>query len=376
MSRRTVLALAAGTAAFALPLAAQGVPRRALGTPAATFPEPVSSPVGFRALDSQRVIVADQLEGTISILDFRTGSVTPIGRRGEGPGEYGMPGPLYAAGDTTLMLDMGNRRLLAIAPDGRILANTVPLNHPSGAPMLPRGVDARGRIYFDLAGIAMPGLEEAARTGRAPLIRWDRTTNGFDTLATVQFPPMAPAGPGEVRVSMGGGAYQPRDDWSVLPDGRIGLARATEYHVEWLGGNAAVVGPVVTYDPVKVGDDEKNAWADQIATRGMIVEVRNGERRTRRPPRPDIDKLPWPDVMPPFTGSRAVLAAPNGELWVRRAQPAKARGGVYDVFDAQGRLARQVTLDGNRVVLGFGPGAVFVTRTDEDDLQWIERYAN
>jgi hypothetical protein len=376
MFRRTALALVAGAAAVTSPLAAQGVPRRALGTPAATFPEPVSSPVGFRALDGQRVIVADQIEGTISILDFQTGSVTPIGRRGEGPGEYGLPGPLFAAGDTTLMLDMGNRRLLAITPDGRILANTVPLNHPSGAPMLPRGVDGRGRIYFDLAGIAMPGLEEAARTGRAPLIRWDRTANRFDTLATVRFPPMAPAGPGEVRVSMGAGAYQPRDDWSVLPDGRIGLARATDYRVEWLGGNAPVVGPVVQFEPVKVGDDEKNAWADQMATRGMIVEVQNGQRRTRRPPRPDIDKLTWPEVMPPFTGSRAVLAAPNGELWVRRAQPAKARGGVYDVFDAQGRLTRQVTLDGNRVVLGFGPGVVFVTRTDEDDLQWIERYAN
>jgi len=376
MSHRTVLAFVAGTAAFASPLAAQDVPRRTLGTPAATFPEPVSSPVGFRALDGQRVIVADQLEGAVTILDFRTGAMTPIGRRGEGPGEYGLPGPLFAAGDTTFMLDMGNRRLLPITSDGRVLANTVPLNHPSGAPVLPRGVDARGRIYFDLAGIAMPGLEEAARTGRAPLIRWDRATNRFDTLATVQFPPMPPAGPGEVRISMGGGAYQPRDDWSVLPDGRVGLARATEYRVEWLGGNAPVVGPVVKYDPVKVGDDEKNAWADQMATRGMIVEVENGQRRTRRPPRPDITRMTWPDVMPAFTGSRAVLAAPNGDLWVRRAQPAKARGSVYDVFDTQGRRTRQVAFEGDRVVLGFGPASVFVARTDEDDLQWIERYAN
>jgi hypothetical protein len=287
-----------------------------------------------------------------------------------------MPGPLFAAGDTTFMLDMGNRRLLIITSDGRVLANTVPLNHPSGFPMLPRGVDGRGRIYFDLAGIAMPGLEEAVRTGRAPLIRWDRGANRLDTVTTVTFPPMAPAGPGEVRISIGGGAYQPRDDWAVLPDGRIGLARATEYRVEWFGGPAPIQGPTIKYDPVKVGDDEKNAWADQMASRGMIVEVQNGQRRTRRPPRPDITKITWPDVMPAFTGSRAVLAAPNGELWVRRAQPANAQGGLYDVFDAQGRLSRQVTLDGNRVVLGFGPGAVYVARTDDDDLQWIERYAN
>jgi len=376
MPRRSILALAAGTALLVSPLGAQDAPRKPLGKPAATFPEPVSSPIGFRALDARRVLIADQLEGSVSILDFGDGTMTPIGRQGEGPGEYGMPGPLFAAGDTTFMLDMGNRRLLAITSDGRILSNTIPLSHPTGIPVLPRGVDAQGRIYFDLAGIAMPGLEESVRTGRAPLIRWDRAANRFDTLAIVQFPPMPPAGPGEVRISMGGGAYQPRDDWSVLPDGRVGLARATEYHVEWLGASAPVVGPPVKYDPVRVGDDEKNAWADQLASRGMIVEVQNGQRRTRRPPRPDITKMTWPEVMPAFTGTRAVLAAPNGELWVRRAQPAKASGALYDVFDARGRRLRQVTLDGDRVVLGFGSGAVFVARTDEDDLQWIERYAN
>jgi hypothetical protein len=175
---------------------------------------------------------------------------------------------------------------------------------------------------------------------------------------------------------MGGGAYQPRDDWSVLPDGRVGLARATEYQVEWLGAGAPVAGPMVAYDPVKVGDDEKNAWADQMASRGLMVEVENGRRRTRRPPRPDITRMTWPDVMPAFTGSRAVLAAPDGQLWIRRAQPAKSAGAVYDVFDVSGRRVTQVTLEGNRVVIGFGPGSVFVTRTDEDDLQWIERYRN
>jgi hypothetical protein len=353
---------------------AQDVPRRALDRPAATFPEPVSSPVGFRALDANRVLVADQLEGAVSLLDFASGTVTPIGRQGDGPGEYGMPGPLFAAGDTTYMLDMGNRRLLIITSDGKILSSTISLAHPAGLPVLPRGVDAQGRIYFDLAGIAMPGLEESAHTGRAPLIRWDRKANRYDTLATVQFPPMPPAGPGEVRISMGGGAYQPRDDWSVLPDGRVGLARATEYRVEWLGAGAPVAGPMVAYDPVKVGDDEKNAWADQMASRGLMVEVENGRRRTRRPPRPDITRMTWPDVMPAFTGSRAVLAAPDGQLWIRRAQPAKSAGAVYDVFDVSGRRVRQVTLEGNRVVIGFGPGSVFVTRTDEDDLQWIERY--
>lgn len=375
LSSATLATTTAALTCSAALAAAQAPPRQTLDRPAATFPEPVSSPVGFRVLGPDRVLVADQLEQAISLLDFRTGAASPVGRPGDGPGEFAMPGPLFAGpGDTTFMLDIGNRRLLVLLPDGTIATNTIPLSHPSGVPVMPRGVDARGRVYFDLGGIAMPGLDEIARTGRAPLLRWDPAGGTTDTLGTVTFPPMQPAGPGEVRISMGAGAYQPRDDWAVLPDGRVGLARAVEYQVEWLGGPRAVVGPKVPYTPVKVGDAEKNAWADALASRGMMVEVENGRRRTRRPPRPNIDRMTWPEVMPAFTGSRAVLATPAGELWVRKSQPAGADGATYDVFDQQGRLIRQVAFTGDRVVLGFGPGSVFVARTDDDDLQWIERY--
>lgn len=370
-----IIALACSLTSHLGLLSAQTPPRKPIGQPAATFAEPVSNPVGFRALTDDRVIIADQLETAINVLDFRTGAMTPVGRQGDGPGEFGMPGPLYAGGgDTTYMLDMGNRRMLVLLPDGSIASSTVSLQHPSGVPVFPRGMDARGRIYFDLGGIAMPGLEELARTGQAPILRWDPASDRVDTLGMVGFPPMEPAGPGEVRISIGGGAYQPRDTWAVLPDGRVGLARAVEYRVEWLGVSQPVVGPVVPYTPVKVGDDEKNAWADQMASTGMMVEVENGRRRTRRPPRPDIDRMTWPETMPAYTGSRAVLAAPKGELWVRRAQPANATEVLYDVFDARGRLTRQVVLTGNRTILGFGPNSIFVSRTDEDDLQWIERY--
>jgi hypothetical protein len=146
-----------------------------------------------------------------------------------------MPGPLFAAGDTTFMLDMGNRRLLVITPDGRILSNTVPLGHPTGIPILPRGVDAQGRHLLRSRRHRDAGARGVGTHGPRAADPLDRNTGRFDTLATVQFPPMPPAGPGEVRISMGGGAYQPRDDWAVLPDGRVGLARATAYHVEWLG---------------------------------------------------------------------------------------------------------------------------------------------
>ena len=347
-----------------------------LGRPDATFAEPLSSPTGFRALDADRVLVSDNLEGTVALWDFRAGTATPIGRQGGGPGEYGMPGPPFAGGgDTTSMLDMGNRRLLVITPAGGIAGATIALDHPSQIPVFPRAVDRQGRVYFDLAGIQMAQLNAVATSGRAPLLRWDLKAGRTDTVAYVAFPPAEPVGPGEVRMSLGGRLpFEARDQWAVLPDGRVGIARATPYRAEWQGAAAPAVGPTVEYQPVKVGTAEKNAWADQVAARGIQMTVENGQRRTQRAPRPDIDRQQWPETMPAFSGPNAVVASPAGDLWVLRTRPANTGTRVYDVFDAQGRLARRVTLEGERFVLGFGPGVVFVGREDEDDLVWVERY--
>jgi hypothetical protein len=371
---RPVRFVAAALIVTAAAATAQNPPTGSLGRPDATFPEPITSPTGIRALDANRVIVADNIEGTLGIFDFRSGQITPIGRQGEGPGEFGMPGALYAArGDTTYMMDMGNRRLLVVTPSG-ISSATIQLQHPAGWPVIPRGVDAEGRIYFDLAGIQMASLNEVAASGRAPVLRWDPATNRTDTLTFVAFPPLPAVGPGETRITMGGGPYRPRDEWTVLPDGRVGVARAADYRVEWSGSGSSVAGPPVPYDPVRVGTAEKDAWADQMAARGVMVEVVNGQRRARRAPRPDISQVQWPDVMPPFSGFGAVRASLTGELWVLRSGPARESTRKYDVFDARGRLTARVTLEGDRFILGFGPGVAFVGYTDDDDLVWIERY--
>ena len=67
--------------------------------------------------------------------------------------------------------------------------------------------------------------------------------------------------------------------------------------------------------------------------------------------------------------------APTGELWVQRSQPA-GTGPLYDVFDAQGRLTRQVRLQKDTRLVGFGATTVYVARTDtEDELQYLQRFA-
>ena len=64
---------------------------------------------------------------------------------------------------------------------------------------------------------------------------------------------------------------------------------------------------------------------------------------------------------------------------------AAKRGVTLVVTDAQGQtakqvadvedlIARKVSLNPNSRVIGFGKGTVYVVRTDDDDLQYLERY--
>ena len=89
-------------------------------------------------------------------------------------------------------------------------------------------------------------------------------------------------------------------------------------------------------------------------------------------PTTDLDSFEWPDVTPPFRYGRATVS-PDGALWVERYVPAGADP-VIDVFDGEGHAVGAITLPAARRVVGFGQGTVYLARTDEFDLQWLERY--
>ena len=87
---------------------------------------------------------------------------------------------------------------------------------------------------------------------------------------------------------------------------------------------------------------------------------------------PQVADEDWPEVKPPFPPS-SVNATPDGHLWVERHVP-HGEPSEYDVFDANGERLRTVVLPQASQVVGFGEGVVYVARTDEYDLQWLERY--
>ena len=362
-------ALAAG------PLNAQAPVR--LDRPDAEFPEPYSNLVGLVELSNGRVLLADALEQTVSRIDFGTGEVTLIGRQGNGPGEFGMPGQLFAlGGDTVMMLDLANARGILITPDARIAGASVSFSSgDEGFRLFPRTVDARGRFY----GTSPIRLDNGVRStpDSLPVVRW-APGGATDTVLKL---PAESQGLTVFRMEQRGGsanvtaprrrAFAGTDLWSVAPDGRMALVHADPYHLEWIGADGRRTrGPTIAYQPVRVTQRDKEEWADR-QTRGQMVMRTDQGTRTMRPPRPNLAEVEFPEFKPPF---EAVRVAPSGEVWAQVSQPAGSDRQLYDVFDAQGRRVRQVELAPGRRLLGFGRGTLYAVRLDEDDLQWVERY--
>ena len=396
LSSRFQLAIAVvAMTAAANALAAQDPPLRTISKLDLEYAEPFSCISGLRELSNGRVIVGDAREKTLQLIDLRSGAVTKIGREGQGPAEWGSPAGLFAGvGDTTLLWDQANRRFLVIHPDGTP-GRTFMTSAESGSGITiftpPRGVDRLGRIY-------MPGSDFARGPDGAPtaadsaaILRFDPRSGRTDTLGFVRNPKAdiqtQSAGRRNMIMIMAPNPMLPQTTWTVAPDGRVAIVRPEPYQVEWLGANRAKsAGPVIRYQrlPVTQADKEAVPPINNCATTITIGgpgrgggggAVPSSGRGTERRVAPRDD---WPEYKPPFlAGGRGVgnvVAAPNGDVWVLRARPAGDEVPTYDIFDARGQLTGRIALPKKTTFVGFGNGTIYLSRMDEDDLLYLQRY--
>lgn len=435
MINRTFKAL---TLLAAAPLALAAQQARSLPAPDATFDEPFSQIAGLRELSNGRLIVADARDKVVQLIDLAAQSALKIGREGSGPGEFGLPMRLLtAARDTTYLFDPLNSRYLSITPDGKpgkdfrvefdgptpaTAAADAPArrevgppgNAPANAPRpggtagggaprvagpggmrfgltMPRTSDAMGRLYFESPGFVQ-GPDGAPRSADSAVVtRYDGRTRKLDTLTWVKLAKnntQVSGGQGNMRMTVGAAnPLTPRDEWAVFPDGRVAVVRAADYHIDWiLPTGAKQSSAPIKYSPIRITDADKKE-EEELRNRArqnqMTVMVNAGPGGTQRsasmgpganaPPLPPLTD--WPEVKPPFrAGQASVWARPNGELWVRRTEPAGAKGTLYDVINARGVVTHQVRVPERVNLVGFGNGTVYTTKPDEDDLLYLQRH--
>lgn len=403
------LPVVAMTAVMTNEVAAQTSPRT-LPAAEVTFEEPFSQigVGGVRELRDGRVIVADPRDKVVSVIDFRSGSSTSIGREGSGPQEFGMPMRLYVApSDTTFLFDPINSRYLLIGPDAKPIntfrtdAETPPQRPAAGganpgpqiiaaAGLIGRTTDARGRIYGEGQSFSI-GPNGPTSADSAPLVRYDRATRRLDTLAYVKLPKantQVTGGGNNQRVMIGGAnPLSPRDEWTVFPDGRVAIVRAADYHVDWVmpDGTRRTARPIA-FTPIRMNAAEiryEEGLRNAARANQMSISMNNNNGQVTRSAQmgapagaPPLEPLTdWPDAKPPFrSGIASVMARPNGELWVRRTENAQARGTLYDVITVQGTVSHQVRIPDGWTLVGFGNNTIYTTRKDADDLVYLQRH--
>lgn len=354
------------------------VPERSFGEPATRYGQPFTRISGVRELSDGRIVVSDEGERLVLLLDSVGGNPQPLGRQGQGPTEYSYPAGLLAfPGDSTLVFDLLQNRFLLLDPAGTPV-RVIGLPQTVGFGLEPRG-DGRGNIYLRANPLPAPDQMQRGMPDSAPILRWNVATGVIDTVASLRLPRLEGGGTGD-----GGFVFmmQPMpaaDDWSVERGGWVGIARVSPYAAEWIGPEGRTIrGTAMAYTPVPVVEEDKVEWQQEMQQGGPAISIPLGDGGGDAPPPPDepppgMPELKWPSHKPPFL-ERSVIASPDRRLWILRTRRAGDQDVRYDVIDSSGTLVERVKLKPRSRIAGFGAASVYVSRTDDDGLQWLERY--
>jgi hypothetical protein len=369
------------------PLALEAQTR--LSEPASVFPQDFGSIQTVRELPDGRVLVADPLGKALYVVDMETGERTVLGREGQGPEEYRQPDAVWPLpGDSTLLVDLGNGRTVALGPD-LTFGPTWPIHRGDfqpGQPLvlaLPQGVDGEGNVYARQMG---GGLGGGAYPDSANILRIDRDSGASEPAGNFKLQSVTQTtsgGANNQQVAISPIPLSPQDPWGVAPDGSVFIVRSGDYHVERIAPDGAVIrGPAVPFDALDIGTAEKEEWVAENGRSGGGIGIgvsmvngamsmtfsRGGQSTQRR----EIDNYTWPEEKPPVYGGRIPVDL-LGRAWVRRHVEA-GEPSTYDVFDGSCNRVGTVLLEPGKRIIGFGSNTVYVVSYDEFDLNYLEKH--
>lgn len=337
-------------------------------------------------LDGDLVLALDPLEAVVEAVRFDDGTARPVARNGSGPLEYRTPSLLLrVAEDTVHVLDLANRRFLAINRLGNAVGTRV-LPDDRGDEValvlgIPRAVDHAGSAYFER--VALSGASKEPTRDSMVVIRRG-TTGEIDTIARL-------AGPrgfhrvevqgNDVRTTVGfPDPFDAADGWAVAADGRLVIVREDPYRVEYVDHSGArFVGDPIPYRRGVVTRSHVAGLADQqvrfssgnVITndRGVVTSTR--EDGSRNPGRVDSAAIGRP--LPPFAARGGIWPTPDGGAWILRFSPDTMPSRDLDVIDSQGRRIDRIRLPDRARVLAVERDAVYLSIASADDTQRLSR---
>jgi len=274
-------------------------------------------------------------DGRVTIADMGRHTTTQLG--GSAGKELRNPSTIFREGDTLYVGDWGLRRTSRWTLDGHFLGAVPSSDALRG--VLPRARDAQGRFYLEMT--PRPGADGTGNRDSAAVARTGSGPDRADTVAR-----LAPLDIAEV-VGDAGRRFERRvfsgaDQWGVLPDGSLWVARVYGNRVAWR--------------------DPSGKWTRGEALPDRVLEVTRYDRELflrHFPPelRGTAEQLPFAPVKPPF---EAGLTGPTGEVWLEKSRAPADSSRRYHVVDRRGNLREEIRVPGRGRIIAVAPDAVLV----------------
>ena len=389
MKRIRSLLVAGSIAATPQGMVAQAAQQLRLPPADAKLDFEFSAILSARELRDGRLLVADGTEGKVFVADFGRATVGPVGRNGQGPGEYQAPGPLLPIGsDSTLMVEQRNGRwhLLSGATIAATLApddNAVVAAHREAT-----AADGTGNVYSTMGVRVAKAPPTLAMMDPESLVvlRVRRRDAHVDTVATVKNAPrhvdIRTDVAGKITsVSIMAPPFVVKEEVVAFEDGWVAIVRVDPYRVDWRAPAGRVMrGRALPWPAVELSEADV---AEFLRARTRSTGNAADQDVRLRQQLADAMKLA-PERLPPFAGGGpsvrggptmpGVLALGDGRLLIRHPETPDHPAARYDVVNRRGALDATLALGKSTWIVAVGRSHAYVAMMDDDGLQYLSRH--
>ncbi len=284
--------------------------------------------------------ILDELAGNIKVYDRNGDFVKTIGRKGQGPGEFGMPISLFLSSQSQIIVnDMGQRKIQYFDMDGKYLkAFSVADKFLFFGPM----ATSKGEL---IVSFTIP--QEEPKTVLQKLDPEYKTILTFASLS-METPPM-------INIFVARSLSSLR--WSMTSFDEIIWADILnpEYELRIQGVDGKLK-KIITrhYDPISITAEDRDRLIDETF----------GDNPT------DQWDIRFPDNYPPFSG---FSFDDLGHLFVKRYEKETHKeGGLYDIFDGEGKYIAQMRFKMNPII--WKKGFMYFIEDDDEGFKVVKRY--
>ena len=285
--------------------------------------------------------ILDELAGNIKVFDHNGNFRKTIGRKGQGPGEFGMPISVFLSQQNQIIVnDMGQRKIQYFDRDGNYLREfSIADKFLFFGPMATSTGDL-------VATYTIPQEE--------PVTVLQKFNPEFEPLLSFAAIPLDP--PPVLNIFVARSLTSLR--WALTYTDEIiwGDIKNPEYELRCYDSDGKLKRIITKeYDPLPITSEDKD----------MLMEETFGENPAR-----DQWDIRFPNNFPPFSG---FSFDDLGHLFVKRYEKEKhEEGNLYDIFDAEGKCIVQMRFQMNPMI--WKKGHMYTIEEDAEGFKVVERY--